>query len=336
MVEMLKITFVLLFLIVPLSGQTAPEYSYHDILLDSRVTLNDFILVRYSDAYWSVFACLSNVSSMYIQWVELDYDFYFEGDRVEQKSSYIDYDTYENSGLVPGSVGLISSLTEIVQFDSIIFDVTYQTDSGLMKKLNQVALSIETTAFNEISFSDTYHDWVGSVKNISNTPLQYPQIFSCFFEDNKLVSLNNTYINVMDNIINPNEIGDFNRWIILPDPSDSVKYLCHYSIDLTEQVEIPTNVPSASLMKKSFKLLNNYPNPFNSSTTINFKVNRVSYIEINIYDVSGRLALPNIKNYYNSGSHKLSIDMNDFASGVYYYELRSDEERYSNSMLLIR
>ncbi len=85
-----------------------------------------------------------------------------------------------------------------------------------------------------------------------------------------------------------------------------------------------------------FVLSQNYPNPFNSQTVIEFKVNRRDSYSLNIYDVSGR----EIKktNYINlsPGIYKLRFDAENFASGIYYYQLNNSVETKTKKMVLIK
>lgn len=68
-----------------------------------------------------------------------------------------------------------------------------------------------------------------------------------------------------------------------------------------------------------FKLFPNYPNPFNSSTVINYTVPIPAYITITLYDVSGRKISDIFSGVKNSGRHSVRYQMNDFASGIYFY-----------------
>lgn len=79
-----------------------------------------------------------------------------------------------------------------------------------------------------------------------------------------------------------------------------------------------------------FELYQNYPNPFNSLTNIKFGVPFPAYINLKIYDVSGREIKNLIKDkLYNSGNYKISWDGNNVSSGVYFCRLST--HNYNNS-----
>ena len=90
------------------------------------------------------------------------------------------------------------------------------------------------------------------------------------------------------------------------------------------------------------EMLNNYPNPFNNTTTIPFKINTNIKISIKIYNTLGKEVNTLISNdTYSPGIHKISwagTDNNgrEVSSGVYILELRSYNQRSFKKVLLIR
>jgi len=90
-----------------------------------------------------------------------------------------------------------------------------------------------------------------------------------------------------------------------------------------------------------FYLGNNYPNPFNPSTKIYYRIVKNEYVTINIYDLMGR----NIKSLVNSnidaGLNQVVWDAtNNFgqpvAAGVYIYRIEAGEFRSSKKMILLK
>jgi len=88
---------------------------------------------------------------------------------------------------------------------------------------------------------------------------------------------------------------------------------------------------------ESFKLNQNYPNPFNPSTTISFNLPNAADVRLTVYNVLGqRVAtlLNNVK--YTSGSHTLSFDASNLASGIYIYRLEAGTFTSQKRMTLIK
>jgi hypothetical protein len=70
-----------------------------------------------------------------------------------------------------------------------------------------------------------------------------------------------------------------------------------------------------------FYLSKNYPNPFNSTTIINYKLPMTNYIELNIYNVISQRVATLVSEKQNAGNYQVEWDASGFASGVYYYRL---------------
>ena len=74
-----------------------------------------------------------------------------------------------------------------------------------------------------------------------------------------------------------------------------------------------------------FKLYQNFPNPFNPSTSIKFDVPRQSQTKIIISDVLGRESAVLVNEQLAPGTYEVQWDASHFSSGVYYYKLESVE-----------
>jgi hypothetical protein len=75
-------------------------------------------------------------------------------------------------------------------------------------------------------------------------------------------------------------------------------------------------------VSESFLLKQNYPNPFNSITNIEFSIPKISYVNLTVYDVLGKLVLSAIKNeLLNPRRYNLSIDFTGYTSGLYFYKI---------------
>jgi len=87
-----------------------------------------------------------------------------------------------------------------------------------------------------------------------------------------------------------------------------------------------------------YELGQNYPNPFNPVTTIPVKLPVKADLQINVYDITGRLVEVLVNNTLPAGSHKFIWEPdNNIASGVYFYRLEiKDKYQNTQKMLYIR
>jgi photosystem II stability/assembly factor-like uncharacterized protein len=94
---------------------------------------------------------------------------------------------------------------------------------------------------------------------------------------------------------------------------------------------------SAELTEKGFELQQNYPNPFNSSTTIQLMLVNPSNIELNVYDVTGKLITVIAKMRHQSGTLRFNFDASGLPSGSYIYSVKIDGKlAASRKMILLK
>lgn len=73
----------------------------------------------------------------------------------------------------------------------------------------------------------------------------------------------------------------------------------------------------------SYKLSNNYPNPFNPTTLINFSIQKFSNVSIKIFDVLGREITILVDEQLSTGEYSVEFDGREIASGVYFYKINA-------------
>lgn len=86
----------------------------------------------------------------------------------------------------------------------------------------------------------------------------------------------------------------------------------------------------------NFRLLQNYPNPFNPSTTIEYTIEQPSNVKIIVYDILGREVQTITDEFKEPGSYKENFIGLNLCSGVYYYQLISNNKTQTRSMLLLK
>jgi len=79
------------------------------------------------------------------------------------------------------------------------------------------------------------------------------------------------------------------------------------------QIEYPTD----------YKLLGNYPNPFNPATTIQFQVPEASQFKITVYNANGQLVQEK-SGSASIGVKEESINLSANPSGVYFYRVNAN------------
>lgn len=92
---------------------------------------------------------------------------------------------------------------------------------------------------------------------------------------------------------------------------------------------------------EKFELFQNYPNPFNPTTKIMFSIPvNIKYtkskIELNIYDITGKLVQNLFKGEIQAGGYEIEFNAAGYSSGVYFYTLNTGSYTITKKMILIK
>ncbi len=100
-----------------------------------------------------------------------------------------------------------------------------------------------------------------------------------------------------------------------------------------------TSIIDESSVINEFRLIGNYPNPFNPSTIISFMLPQRELIEIVVYNSLGELINKLAYREFESGENNISWQGTDHygehvSSGIYFYKIKSTEKMLTGKMVL--
>lgn len=102
-------------------------------------------------------------------------------------------------------------------------------------------------------------------------------------------------------------------------------------------LDAATNIESDyKTIPKEYKVYQNFPNPFNPSTTIKWQIPKAVFVTLKIYDVLGREVTTLVNEEVSAGKHESVFDANRFSSGVYFYQIKAGEFIQTRKMLLLK
>jgi uncharacterized protein (DUF362 family) len=111
------------------------------------------------------------------------------------------------------------------------------------------------------------------------------------------------------------------------------------NLDNVEIIELEQtsvdDLPVASRPEK-IELYQNFPNPFNASTTIRFNLPKQSNVRVDLYDALGRKVGTLADRAFEAGIHDISFHADGLSSGMYYYRLITANRNISRAMALIK
>ena len=140
---------------------------------------------------------------------------------------------------------------------------------------------------------------------------------------------------------------DFMIGQVLPDNSnynfrgvlDEVR-LYDYQLSVSEILELaerPTSIGEERLnLPQTIELSQNFPNPFNGETSIQFALPTAGEVELSVFDLLGRHVKSLMSRRLDAGWHTVRWDASGCASGVYLYRLRAGGTSRSEIMILMR
>jgi hypothetical protein len=99
---------------------------------------------------------------------------------------------------------------------------------------------------------------------------------------------------------------------------------------------IPKDITRGGAVPEGMMLSQNFPNPFNPSTTISFTLPEASTISLKVFDVNGREVATVANGSFAAGTHMLVFDAATLPNGLYMYRLESNGATLSRFMQLIK
>ncbi|MBT8401926.1 MAG: T9SS type A sorting domain-containing protein, partial [Rhodothermia bacterium] len=89
-------------------------------------------------------------------------------------------------------------------------------------------------------------------------------------------------------------------------------------------------LPAAITLKQ------NFPNPFNPTTTFEYAITASQKVQLHVYDVIGRRVATLVNGVQPPNTYRVNFDAADLASGTYFYRLETADKVITRSMVLLK
>ncbi|MBN1633246.1 MAG: T9SS type A sorting domain-containing protein [Ignavibacteria bacterium] len=93
---------------------------------------------------------------------------------------------------------------------------------------------------------------------------------------------------------------------------------------------ITTTIPD------EYNLGQNFPNPFNPSTKIQFDLPENGFVSLKVYDMLGREVAVLVNDYESAGSYIVDFNGSRLSSGIYYYRIETGSYAEVRKMILLK
>lgn len=230
------------------------------------------------------------------------------------------------------------------------FDVSVDFRDAYIDRINgspgnqvQLNLNFGGQAFSvvrsdEQGYGHNYHVWIDppaqwrgaqSTSDLSGTlcVVRSGKVVSGFFNDDTIFSdsFNNAVLQHISFSLQNNGTTD----------STAVTF-DNFAVTADSLEDIVSGLSNRKDLPASFELLQNFPNPFNSSTVIGYQISEKSEVELNIYNLLGQKLITLINKEMQPGLHRIHFNAGSWPSGLYLYSLRSGSDIKVKKMLLLK
>ena len=109
-----------------------------------------------------------------------------------------------------------------------------------------------------------------------------------------------------------------------------------YTAWVDARVALPLAVSDTPVLPASFELAQNFPNPFNPSTTIRYTLPHATTVSLDVFDMRGARVTRIVNGEQPSGTHEVQFDGSGLASGVYLYRIQAGSFMKTRALYLLR
>jgi len=95
-------------------------------------------------------------------------------------------------------------------------------------------------------------------------------------------------------------------------------------------------VKDEAALPLSINLAQNFPNPFNPTTTIQYSINRTGWVSLEVVNMLGQRVAQLVESVQEAGAHTVYFNASNLTSGVYYYRVAAGSVVMTKSMLLVK
>ena len=114
------------------------------------------------------------------------------------------------------------------------------------------------------------------------------------------------------------------------------KYLVLWLVRVYGTTTPATGVEDAQALPKEFSLEQNYPNPFNPTTTIQYNTPKTGFVSLDVYNLLGQKVATLVNEVVQAGFHTVNFNASNLPSGIYMYQLRTDNFNSIKKMTLLK
>jgi hypothetical protein len=132
---------------------------------------------------------------------------------------------------------------------------------------------------------------------------------------------------VLGTLIDVNMTGQSSFEVLNPTGFDRLKMLINYN-------NVVSGIADEFYNPNEFILYQNFPNPFNPSTKIQFSLPTEDFVSLKVYDQLGEVIEVLTNELKQSGNYEYDFNPKNLSSGIYFYQLTTNNFTATRKMIL--
>jgi len=97
-----------------------------------------------------------------------------------------------------------------------------------------------------------------------------------------------------------------------------------------------TGEAEGAIVADGYSLNPAYPNPFNARFTLPFTLTEPMQVTVELYTLTGQNVMTVVNREFGTGTHHVTVDVNDLASGVYFVRTGFDNRSHMQKVMLLK
>jgi len=119
----------------------------------------------------------------------------------------------------------------------------------------------------------------------------------------------------------------------------TISLAIHNNVNICGTTSPVTSVENESVISEipvSFQLKQNFPNPFNPTTVIQYEIPKMTYVKISVYDILGSEVQVLVNEEKAPGQYNVVFDAKNLSSGIYFYSIKTNEFNQMKKLILLK
>ncbi|HEX2962555.1 MAG TPA: Ig-like domain-containing protein [Ignavibacteriales bacterium] len=118
--------------------------------------------------------------------------------------------------------------------------------------------------------------------------------------------------------------------------SPSSGFICFDNLRASNETYVGVEKEEGTAKPSSYSLAQNFPNPFNPSTSLSYQLPENSFVSLKVFDLLGREVATLVNQEQTTGKYRVEFNAGNIPSGIYIYMLKAGNYKETKKMMLLK